>query len=303
MPHSHLARPPMPPGPGWRRLIRIVLCLALSCLVGAPVAAQDAATRERWREAIAASPFEAPLSVVSEGRAYGVSGSIYARISRPLPVLTGELTSAAAWCEILFLHLNVEACRYEASTGGADALSVHVGRRGFQPLEEAQRIDLTLGVRVVLPQYLSLELSGDQGPYGTRDFRLKLQAMPDGEAASLVHLRYSLAYGTPARLALWAYFNSVGRDRVGFTVVGREADGSPRYVGGVRGMIERNVMRFYLALEVHLATLDLPESDRLETRLRRWFAATERYPRQLHELDEATYLAQKRREQARQPAR
>ncbi|RTQ99927.1 hypothetical protein [Halomonas nitroreducens] len=299
MPHFHLAPPPMFSAPGWRHLTRIVLCLALSCLVGGPAAAQDAATRERWREAIAASSFEAPLSVVSEARDYGVSGSIHARISRPLPVLTEELTSAAAWCEILFLHLNVEACRHEPHAKGAEALSVHVGRRGFQPLEKAQRIDLTLEVRAVLPRYLSLGLEGDRGPYGTRNFRLRLQAMTDGEAASLVHLRYSLAYGTPARLALWAYFNTIGRDRVGFTVVGREADGAPRYVGGVRGMIERNVMRFYLALEVHLATLSLPEPGRLETRLRRWFAATERYPRQLHELDEATYLAQKRRELAR----
>ena len=34
----------------------------------------------------------------------------------------------------------------------------------------------------------------------------------------------------------------------------------------------------------------------------RWFDATERYARQLHEMDRATYLAMKQREYARQQA-
>ena len=86
------------------------------------------------------------------------------------------------------------------------------------------------------------------------------------------------------------YLATSGRDKVGFSVVDRTADGQPVYVGGVRGVVERNTMRYYLALEAYLGTLDAPAADRLEKRLRAFHAALERYPRQLHELELDEYL-------------
>jgi len=41
----------------------------------------------------------------------------------------------------------------------------------------------------------------------------------------------------------------VGSDKVGFSIVGQGADGQPTLVGGVRGMLERNTMRYYLAVD------------------------------------------------------
>ncbi|MCK7501517.1 MAG: hypothetical protein MZW92_74400 [Comamonadaceae bacterium] len=41
-------------------------------------------------------------------------------------------------------------------------------------------------------------------------------------------------------------------------------------------------------------------AERLERRMQNWFTATESYPRQLHEMDRASYLAMKRAEVARQ---
>lgn len=276
---------------------RLASFVLLVLLAGASALAQEDGLQERWQAAIADTSFAEPVRVTSEQRPYSVSGSVHARLAQPFPVLAEELTSAAAWCELLFLHLNVKACRAGDEDGGA-ALRVHVGRKHHQSLEQAERLDLHFEVATRSPGHLGVALSGDRGPYDTRAFRLQLRAIPEGEGASLIQLRYSLVYGTPARVALWAYFTFAGQDRVGFTVDGRDAQGAPRYVGGMRGMIERNVMRFYLALEAHLAGRDRP----LETRLRHWFAATERYPRQLRELDEATYLALKRREWRRQQA-
>ena len=40
----------------------------------------------------------------------------------------------------------------------------------------------------------------------------------------------------------------------------------------------------------------------MEKSLRDWFAGSERYPRQLHEMGEAEYLAMKRKEYLRQQA-
>jgi hypothetical protein len=40
----------------------------------------------------------------------------------------------------------------------------------------------------------------------------------------------------------------------------------------------------------------------LDRRIDAWFSATERYPRQLHEMDRAAYVALKRHEHERQQA-
>jgi hypothetical protein len=59
--------------------------------------------------------------------------------------------------------------------------------------------------------------------------------------------------------------------------------------------VERNVMRYYLAVQAFLETQSVPEPERFERRLGRWFELTGRYP-QLHEVDWEEYLETKRRE-------
>jgi hypothetical protein len=86
---------------------------------------------------------------------------------------------------------------------------------------------------------------------------------------------------------------------VGFTVVGRQSDGRPRHVGGVRGVVERNSMRYYLAIEAFLGSLSAPPPAQIEKRLHDWIDAVELYPRQLHEMEPSEYLEMKRKEIAR----
>ena len=85
-----------------------------------------------------------------------------------------------------------------------------------------------------------------------------------------------------------------GQDRLQRATPGG-GPGGPR-VRGVRGGVERNTMRYYLAIVSYLDSLALPAGERVERRLRDWFAATERFPLQLHELERDEYLAMKRRE-------
>jgi hypothetical protein len=96
------------------------------------------------------------------------------------------------------------------------------------------------------------------------------------------------------------YLGTIGRDKVGFTVAGTQADGQSRYIGGIRGVVERNTMRYYLAIEAFLGALSVPAQAQLEKRLHDWFTASERYPRQLHEMEQKPYLDMKRREYQRQ---
>ncbi|MCG6659238.1 hypothetical protein HOP52_15880 [Halomonas campisalis] len=280
-------------------LRRLLFVLLLACWPLSSVLAQET-LREEWGAEVARSPLAEPIHVASEERRYSISGSVHARINEPFDGLATVLGSVAAWCDILFLHPNVQACLHDDGEAPA-AMQLYVGRLE-SPLAAAERLELRLRVTAVGENYLAIRLEGSRGPYGTREFLLHLQAIPDEAGHSLMYLRYSLAFGAPARLALRAYFALGGRQRVGFSVEAIGADGEPRFVGGVRGMIERNVMRFYLGLVVHLETLAVPEPERLDARLAGYFAATDRYPRQLRELDEASYLALKHRQHAAQQA-
>jgi hypothetical protein len=96
------------------------------------------------------------------------------------------------------------------------------------------------------------------------------------------------------RLAMQAYLATAGAGKVGFTPAGNDL------IGGMRGVVERNTMRYYLAIDAYLNTAAGPAGQRVERRLMEWFDSTEQYKRQLHELDRDAYLAMKRKEVQRQ---
>src|SRR5439155_1531606 len=98
--------------------------------------------------------------------------------------------------------------------------------------------------------------------------------------------------------AMDVYMATVGRGKVGFSMAVQPGGKTAEPVGGLRGLLERNLMRYFLAIEAAAATPAVYKSDAYERRLQDWFAATERYPRQLHEVDLDTYLALKRPLQA-----
>jgi hypothetical protein len=129
-----------------------------------------------------------------------------------------------------------------------------------------------------------------------------VEAVPAEGGKTFMHLTYSYSYGLAGKLAMQAYLGTSGRGKVGFTITGRGPGGEPEYIGGVRGAVERNVMRYYLAIDAFLGALHDPPAERLEKRLQAWFSATERYSRQLHEVSRTAYLEAKRAEYRRQQA-
>ncbi len=250
------------------------------------------------QQKLAQSPFGRPLYLESVRSGGDLSGDVFAVAEHPFATLNAGLDDASHWCEILILHLNVKNCRSSADAR-ASSLVVHIGTKYAQPVEAAQRVDFDFRVLADTEQYLQILLSADKGPLGTHDFRIMLEAIAiDGQRA-FIHLAYAYSYGLMARLAMQGYLGTVGRGKVGFTVVGRTPEGGPVYVGDMRGVIERNAMRYYLAVDAYLGSLKLPARERVERRLRDWFMATERYPLQLHELSEREYLEMKRVEIAR----
>jgi hypothetical protein len=118
---------------------------------------------------------------------------------------------------------------------------------------------------------------------------------------SFLHLSYAYNFGLIANVAMRSYLATTGRNKVGFSTAGRRENGQPIYLGGIRGVMERNTMRYYLAIEAYLGAPDATAAQ-LEKRLNGWHTNVEQYPLQLHEMDRDAYLAMKHKELARQQA-
>ncbi len=284
-------------------LLRILAVPLLCMLAGASLAGDGAAAlRAKHAElqaALASNPFKSPIHLVSGESADGVSGTMYAVIGQPFSTAAPALERPEGWCDIFLLHLNTKHCR--ATPGAPDPrLIVTIGTKYYQPLEDAYRVDFAFGIPAKSGDYLRVALSAAKGPLSTRDYRLVLEATPLDAARTFIRLAYSYSFGTAGRIAMQVYLGTAGSGKVGFTIVGTQSDGKPKYVDGMRGVVERNTMRYYLAIESHLGALSAPPPSRIDRSLRAWFAATERYARQLHEMDEAEYLDMKRREFQRQ---
>ena len=236
-----------------------------------------------------------PLQIESSDGPDGIAGEIHATVERPFALTAAALKEPSHWCEILLLHLDTKDCQLSVE-GGRTTLSVGVVSKYDQPASSAYRASFEYRLAEDTARDLRVRLDADKGPLGTSNYRIVLEAAPVDEGHTSIRMSYSYSYGVMARIAMQAYLATFGRNKVGFTVVGAGPDGGPRYIGGMRGVVERNTMRYYLAVEAWLDAMPLPPKARVEKSLRNWYSAIERYPRQLHEMDEGAYLAMKRTE-------
>jgi hypothetical protein len=283
---------------------RFAACLVAGLFAVTALAA-DAGTLEAkyaaLRGALGNNQFLKPLYLESAESANGVAGDIYALIDHPFAATAAALVNPNDWCEILILPINTKYCR-ATTVASASVLNVRIGRKVDQPLDQAYRVDFTYRVAVRNPDFLRVRLSASEGPLSTRDYLIVLEAVPVEEGRTFIHLSYSYSFDAVGRLAMRMYLGTAGKGKVGFTVTGTQADGRPAQIEGTRGVVERNTMRYFLAIEAFLGALAVAPEARLEKRLGDWFAAAERYPRQLHDMERGEYLDMKRREYRRQQA-
>ena len=249
-------------------------------------------------EQLAQNQYRRPLFLESSETADHVSSIAYAVLDSPFSIVSATFKKPSRWCDILILHLNTKYCRANADTSPA-ALRVNIGKKMPQPLAETFALEFSYQVTASTPNHLAVQLHADKGPLSTYNYRMALQAAPLPQGKTFIYFRYSYDYGLAGRLAMQTYLATVGRGKVGFTQAPDESSG---YIGGMRGTVERNTMRYYLAMEAYLASLRQAPERQLNARLRHWFDATEEYSRQLHELDLASYLAMKQDEYQRQQA-
>lgn len=245
------------------------------------------------------NPFQRALSLDSTESSGELKGDIYARVDYPFAIVSKALNDPAHWCDVMILHINTKFCR--ATTDSAHTvLSVNIGKKTPQPIEDAYPIEFAYRVNVATSKYLEIELNALEGPLSTRNYRIQLQAVPVGNGQTFLHLTYSYDYGMAGRLAMKTYLATIGSGKVGFTLTGTQSNGQPEHIGGMRGVVERNTMRYYLAIDAYLGALATPPPRQFQKRLQGWFTATEQYPRQLREVTRTAYIDMKREEYLRQ---
>ncbi|BCB27213.1 hypothetical protein SKTS_20990 [Sulfurimicrobium lacus] len=282
-------------------------CLLLICATGVACAAPAkpdpaAILRAKYAslaEQLRQNQFKRPLVLESAETPNHLKGDIYAIVDYPFGAVSTGLDNPDHWCDVLLLHINTKYCHAMTGQGGT-TLRVNIGRKTPEKLSIVPRVELDYSVAAATPEYFEIVLYAKDGPLGTSDYRILLEAVALPNSKTFLHLTYSYAMNFTGRVAMQTYLVTIGRDKVGFTVIGKQADGQPEYIGGVRGLVERNTMRYYLAIDTFLGAARAAPAARFEKCLQAWFTAVERYPRQLHEIDRDAYLEMKRAEYLRQ---
>ena len=248
-------------------------------------------------EQLAQNAYRRPLFLESTEAGNKVTGSAYAVLDSPISTVSKVFKSPTRWCEMLILHLNTKYCRADKDASPS-ILKMDIGKKTPQSLNDTFALELSYRAQSLSTNYLAVHLNADKGPVGTSDYRIELEAVPLPGDKTFIHLRYSYGYGVAGRLAMQTYLATLGSGKQGFTQI---KDGTQyTYVKGMRGTVERNTMRYYLAIEAYLASLEAPVAQRFNASLDYWFDATEEYPEQLHEVSRTSYIAMKKEEYRRQ---
>jgi len=273
--------------------------LGLASFGAAADAGDLRAKHAELRDSLRNNSYQRALHIDSQETGDVLNGDVYAVLDHPFSKVSAALKEPNGWCDVLILPFNTKYCHAVNAQGGP-ALLVRIGRKFDQPVDNAFKLQFAYRNTAATSDYFESRLNAASGPMGTRDYRIAVRAIPLDGNKTFMHLGYSYGYGMAGKLAMQGYLATAGADKVGFSATGRDANGQPQLIGGMRGAVERNAMRYYLAIDAYLDSLDAPPAQRAEKRIQQWFTESERYPRQLREMDRPTYVAMKRQEVQRQ---
>jgi hypothetical protein len=278
-----------------RRLAVAALAFA-AALLSAPSFADAQTLRESYaaqRELLENNAFQAPINLISKVTDDLAQGEVYAVLETPFDTLRTVLSNPDDWCRMIILHVNIKACTYDA---GEDVqMHFYVGHKEYETPDQAFALQYRFRVTKSSPEELTVTLSAPKGPLGTRNYRMELEAIPLDAGRIFLHFSYAYNYNWLSRTALEAYLATLGRDKVGFTVTGRDDNQLPVYIKGIQGIVERNSMRYFLAIQTALEAANT-SPEKMGVRFDRWYELIQRYPRQLVEFTREEYLERKRLE-------
>jgi hypothetical protein len=279
-----------------------IFVLPCSCLAEEkPLPAQSALPDiyRTFEARLEKNSFGFPLYLESSDEGGRMDVDVFGIFDHPFGSVAEVLKVPANWCDIALLHPNVKACTYK-ELSGSWRLSFYTGRKVYQQPSDAHRSDFLYRIAAQRGDYLDVVLSAPEGPFGTKDHRMRFEAFALDEGRTFVRVSYAYRHSFSGRLAASVYFAIFGRGRAGFTVTGTDSSGNPVYIGGQRGAMERNVVRYYFAIQSFMDAERRPEAGRFVTRINRWYDLTSRYRKQLFDLEKKEYLTLKTEEQKNQ---
>lgn len=256
-------------------------------------------TYQRNMSRLEKNSFGLPLFINSLEQDDKVHVDVYGVFDYPFSTVAGGLNRPANWCDIVSLHPNVKACTYREQSG-TWLLTFYFGNKDYQTPEESRQVTYNFRNIDQKKGYLDIVLSADAGPFGTEDHRMRFEALPLDGSKTFIHVSYEYSDSITLRLATKAYFATIGRGKVGFTVTGTDKIGKPVYIGGPRGAIERNAVRYYFAIQSFMNTLNYPDKNLFSMRSNEWFDLTNRFQKQLFDLNRKDYLSFKATEHENQ---
>lgn len=257
-------------------------------------------TYQRNKARLASTSFGLPLFLESVERDNVVHVDVYGIFDYSFSSVVNMLKVPANWCDIVSLHQNVKACTHRDLPD--PQLTFYIGKKTYQSPEDVRQVIYQYRIVALQESYLDIVLSASAGPFGTKDHKMRFEALPLKGGKTFVHVSYEYRDSVALRLAAKAYFATFGLSKVGFTVTAQDRSGNPVYIGGPRGSIERNAVRYYLAIQAFMNTVSYPEEKRFGKSIRTWYDLTDRYRTQLFELEKENYLRIKTMEHKNQAA-
>jgi hypothetical protein len=242
-------------------------------------------------ESLQRSPLLRPVQISSQESEDHLIGDLFATVDYGMGTVNAAATNIERWCEVMLLLSNSQACQVKPGKNN-DLLQVLVSSSKNADISGATPTDFQLQVHSAKADYLDSALTAAEGPMGTQNISLRLQAIPLTATRSFLHLHYAYETKWLGRVAMRAYLQTGGRGKVGFTPMG-DANTQTTYIAGARGVIERNTMRYFLGFDCALAFDTQHPPQRFGAMAQCWYGQVEKYPLQLHEMPSTEYLGMK----------
>lgn len=227
-----------------------------------------------------AAGFTFPLDWKDEDHRYHVGSTLRLDGSVSWQRVRSTLGDPAGWCALSLLVPDVQGCTVRQGQDTEIVLQVQAGEED-QPRTLPHRFEVHAG-----DDALTASMRADRGPLGISDAGLTVTALrtPDGVVLELV---YGYRASLRSRIATGTYLATVGRDRPGISY--RELpDGGREYVTGTRALLERNAMRYFLAVAAVLETADT------ESAIAAWYDTAAGFTADLPEQDRESYVRGRR---------
>ncbi len=236
-----------------------------------------------------------PVYIHSTDENDTMTGVIYGVLHHPFDTVRAALSSAANWCKVAPQHLNIKACTYQTEKDFCQ-LRFYSGRKYYENPDDVYQLDYRFEIHEQSKDFIHVRLSSDDGPAGTSQYKLNIKIIPINTSSSFIYFSYSYQYNFITSIGMSTYLATLGSGKVGFSETGKDEQGKPIYIGGVRGIIERNAVRYYLAIQSYLDTRHIADEKQFNARINKWFDLTEKHHLQLYEMDKEDYLQYKQQE-------